>query len=134
MLDVCSPSIPNPYPSPLLSWPPPPPGWIKINIDAALSSSKVSLAVLTRDHNEVSIKAWARISKNLSPIQVEAKALLWAVKLAKREPWYCIIFEGDAKGVFDSLISKKAPPTWTICAAIIDTLALSEDFQVFQLG
>ena len=111
VLDVCSPSVPNPLPSPLLSWSPPPPSWIKINTDAALSSSKVSLAVLARDHNGVPINAWARISKNLSPIQAEAEALLWAVKLAKSESWYHIIFEGDAKGVFDSLTSKKAPQT-----------------------
>ncbi|XP_023884279.1 uncharacterized protein LOC111996524 [Quercus suber] len=130
VLDVCAPSVPNPDPSPGLSWAPPPLGWIKINTDAALSSSKVSLAVLARDHNGVPIKAWARISKNLSPIQAEAEALLWAVKLAKRESWSHIIFEGDAKGVFDSLTSKRVPPDWSIRAAVTDILALSEDFQV----
>nr|POE73843.1 hypothetical protein CFP56_26821 [Quercus suber] len=33
-----------------------PPNWIKVNVDAALSSSKASLAVIVGDHNGVVIK------------------------------------------------------------------------------
>ncbi|KAL0014997.1 hypothetical protein SO802_002066 [Lithocarpus litseifolius] len=95
MLALCEPPPPGPTIStqpPPLSWSPPPPGWIKVNIDAALSSSKASLAVVARDHHGVAIKAWARIANAIPPLQAEAQALLWVVKLpnAKVGPMSCL--------------------------------------------
>ncbi|KAK9999067.1 hypothetical protein SO802_018670 [Lithocarpus litseifolius] len=135
MFALCEPPPPGPTIStqpPPLSWSPPPPGWIKVNIDAALSSSKASLAVVARDHHGVAIKAWARITNAIPPLQAEAQALLWAVKLAKCEGWSHVMFEGDAKGVFDPLSIGKASPDWSINVVSSDILELAEFFDSFS--
>ena len=84
------------------SWCPPPLGCIKINVDAAISSSQAAIAVVPRDHRGVPIKIWARLTKKTSPLQAETEALLWAIQLAKVEKWSHVTFEGDAKICFDA--------------------------------
>ena len=71
---------PHPTPSPVPScWVPPPPGSIKINVNAAISTSKAAFAVVTRDYLGAVVKIWARILPTRSPVQAEIEALLWAV-------------------------------------------------------
>ena len=43
------------------SWISPPPGWLKINVDVALSTTHASFIAVARDHLGVPIKIWARI-------------------------------------------------------------------------
>ncbi|XP_023903348.2 uncharacterized protein LOC112015206 [Quercus suber] len=50
------------------SWILPPPGWLKINVDVALSTTHASLDVVARDHLGVPIKIWARIMKVRQPL------------------------------------------------------------------
>lgn len=83
----------TPEPS-LPVWSPTPLGWIKVNVDAALSSSKSALA---RDHRGHVVKVWGFNHYHCSPIQAESASLLWAVELAVQEQWRLVIFEGDAK-------------------------------------
>lgn len=56
------------------SWISPPPGWLKINVDVALSTA--SLVAIARDHLGVPIKIWARIMKVNSPLLAESEVLL----------------------------------------------------------
>jgi len=83
--------------------------WVKINVDAAISTSHACLAAVTRDHHGVPIKILARITKVASPLLAESEALLWAVQLAIREGWNHVIFEGDAKSCFDAVNSCELP-------------------------
>ncbi|KAK9990719.1 hypothetical protein SO802_025704 [Lithocarpus litseifolius] len=77
------------------NWSPPPPGTIKINVDAAISSSNAALAVVARNSQGSLLNIWARITPLRSPLQAEAEAMAWAVHLATRERWSHVIFEGD---------------------------------------
>ena len=110
------------------SWSPPPPDWIKINVDAALSTTHASLAVVARDHLGVPIKIWARIIKVTSPLLAESEALLWATQLAAKEGWNQVIFEGDAKACFDAVNSPDLSPPWAIKTTTDNILSVRSSF------
>ena len=76
-------------------------------------------------HDEV-IKMWTKLLHLCSPIQAEASAILWAVELAAKEHWDCVIFEGDAKACYNPL-SSNITPDWVICSIISDIKILAKD-------
>lgn len=67
--------------------PPPQSSFIKVNTDAALSSSHSSLAIIAKDPHGIVLKVWTRDAPKLLPLQAEAMALRWVVQLATRERW-----------------------------------------------
>ena len=115
-------------------WVPPPPGWIKVNVDAAWTSAKAALAVVARDSNGSLCSIWARNSSQHSPLQVEAEALLWAVSIAKREKWSHVLFEGDSKICFDALCSVSDSLNWVIQPSISSILSLVQCFASFSFS
>ncbi|XP_050266452.1 uncharacterized protein LOC126710119 [Quercus robur] len=119
--------IETPPPS-LLSWTPPPFNCIKINVDAAHSDLKASIAAVARNHDGVVIKVWAKSIPLFSPIQAEATAILWAAQLAISETWTNIIIEGDAKLCFDALSSTPSSANWSIMNIIDNIKSLTPSF------
>ena len=107
---------------------PPPPGWLKINVDVAVTKSHASIVVIARDHLGIPIKMWARVIKLTSPIQAEFETIFWAMLLAKYERWSHVIVEGDAKDCFDALVDPKFLPSWSIHTTIDNILALHRFF------
>ena len=84
-------------------WEPPPPGWIKLNVDAAVAKSSFALTIVARDDKGIVSKAWSKTHHPCPPIVAEANAILWVAQLAIQERWSHIIIEGDAKRCFDPL-------------------------------
>ena len=87
-----------PTPPPPSAWVPPPPSWIKLNVDATLSPSKASLVVIARDRNGNILNVWAKLIPSRTSLQAKAKALLWAVQLAKfalASNHSCFFFNGN---------------------------------------
>ena len=125
---ISAPPIVPQHPPCVQAWCPPPLGSIKINVDAAISTSQAAIAVVARDHRGVPIKIWVRLTKKTSPVQAETEALLWAGQLAKVEKWSHVIFEGDAKICFDAINSPSNPPPWCIHTPLLNILALVECF------
>ncbi|XP_030964174.1 uncharacterized protein LOC115985370 [Quercus lobata] len=77
-------------------WEAPEDGWIKLNVDAAVSENATALAVVARNRNGEVLKVWAKRHEWCFPMQAEAAAVYWAIQLAQKEKWQHIIIEGDA--------------------------------------
>lgn len=71
-------------------------------------------------------QTFAFISPPQKKIQAEVSAILWAVELAAKEHWDCLIFEGDAIECYDPL-SSNITPYWAICSNISDVKILAKD-------
>ncbi|XP_075640616.1 uncharacterized protein LOC142612404 [Castanea sativa] len=119
-------ALPAVQPTPV--WTPPPHGWIKLNVDAVLNSSKSALAVVARDHQGEVLYIWGCQHHLCSPSQAEASSILWAVKLALQEHWKSIIDEGNAQVCFDALSSQDHILDWNICTIINNIRSLSSSF------
>ena len=74
-----------------LCWKKPPTGFIKLNVDSAVSQVNTSIAVMAINEAGGVIKAWARTLPKCEPIESEAAAIVWALNLALEEkiPRYC---------------------------------------------
>ncbi|XP_050280986.1 uncharacterized protein LOC126721935 [Quercus robur] len=81
---------------PISVWTPPPLGWIKLNVNAALNNSKSALAVVARNYTGEILFIWCSGYHLCAPSQAEVAATLWAVHLAIQEHWKYVIIEGDA--------------------------------------
>jgi hypothetical protein len=61
-------------------------------VDVALSSDKATIAVITRDHSGIIIKAWAKENDILDPTVAEANAIRWALELLVNQTFRRNIF------------------------------------------
>ena len=109
-------------------WEAPEDGWIKINVDAAVTENATTLAVVARNKKGEVLKVWAKMHEWCSPLQVEAITMLWAIQLALSENWQHIIIKGDAKSCFDPLTIFKLQPDWSIATTISNILDLRKLF------
>lgn len=65
-------------------WEPPPLGWIKVNIDTAISQEVSALALVARDYLGNLILAASSLSSSLEPALAKLKALERTTSFAKR--------------------------------------------------
>ena len=56
-------------------------GIVKINVDAALTSTGSSIAAIARDYTGSILKAWAKHTSHLDSTTAEAFAIFWALEL-----------------------------------------------------
>jgi hypothetical protein len=73
-------------------WSPPPPGWHKINFDAAVRPNNVYLAAICRNHMGTITHAWIKVEVHGDSLWAEAKASLFAVSCALDAGLDSIIF------------------------------------------
>ena len=79
----------------LTSWMPPPRNYIKLNVDASISSGFTFLAMVARNEFGEVLKVWTKIHDLHSPTQTKADTIQWALNLANDENWSNIVMEGD---------------------------------------
>ena len=109
-------------------WAPPPMGTIKMNVDAALSQSNATLAIIARDNIGVVIKVWTKIIPLCSPLLAKTEAILWALYLAFGENWRNIIVESDLKFSIDTILDCSGNPRWTISTKVFDIKCFAKSF------
>ncbi|KAF9607226.1 hypothetical protein IFM89_033433 [Coptis chinensis] len=82
-------------------WLPPPPGWMKLNFDAAFKkcNSYAYIAVIGRDSNGMPTGGYVKKLQAASAAEGEVLALEMSIQFVKQRDWRAIIVEGDAKEV-----------------------------------
>ena len=85
-----------------------------MNVDAPLSPSKATIAVIARNSMEYIIKAWTKQVPLLDPIVVKAMAIVWALELALSQKFAKVIVESDAKMCVEDLSYPTDGGCWKI--------------------
>ena len=93
-------------------------GWIKFNVDAAVSENATALTMVARNKKEEALKVWTKMHEWCSPLQAEAITMIWAIQLALSKNLQHIIIEEDAKSCFDDLTIFESQPNWSITTII----------------
>ena len=120
----------------VIHWSPPPLGFVKLNVVAAIAQNSSALAVVARNEQGAVLKAWSKFMPKRTPIAAEAKAILWALHLARGENWRMIIVESDAKICINSILDHIGCPQWAISSLVSDIWLLEKSFVscLFFLG
>ena len=114
-------------------WEAPPIDFTKLNIDAALSSDKATIAVIARDQSGTIINAWAKQNDILDPTVAEANAIHWALELASSFGFKKVIVESDAKNCIEDLSGHPDSSNWRISAVSSQLLDLVSCFSYCKL-
>uniref|UniRef100_A0A2N9IL60 RNase H type-1 domain-containing protein n=1 Tax=Fagus sylvatica TaxID=28930 RepID=A0A2N9IL60_FAGSY len=113
---------------PCAKWVPPLLHQIKINVDAAWSSSKAAIAAVARDQHGLVLKAWAIQLDASDSLVAETTAIRWALELASLEKFRDIIIESDAKPCIDALLGDPQESLWKISSVCFDIHRLALKF------
>ncbi|XP_015388122.1 uncharacterized protein LOC107178012 [Citrus sinensis] len=116
-------------------WNPPPSGWFKINVDAAMNvkDQMAGLGVIIRNSKgEVVAAAVQKSCFQLSSTHMEAEAVILGIKSAQRAEFSLMIIETDSQEVVDLTLSKKVSITETswIIADIQESIQSSNQFSI----
>ena len=109
-------------------WSPPPPGWHKINFDAAMRPNNVYLAAICRNQMGKITHAWISVDSHGDSLWAEAKAGVFSVSCAFVAGLDSIIFEGDALQFINSLQNSTCSPHWSISNIINDINVFASSF------
>ena len=109
-------------PSPMAKsggWRPPPQGWVKANFDVAVRDNLVVFAALFCDDSKI-IYAATEKANAMPPLQAEACAALFTIRMARDLYLNNVIFEGDSLLVCDALADQSVIPDWDIESLILE--------------
>lgn len=114
-------------------WQKPPPGTIKINLDAAVNPDFTAVAAVARDDRGGwggggNLIAWAKKQVYCDAIEVETAAFTWALKLASLEGYKKIMNESDSKLCIDALNDDCENSCWNIKIVLENVLYLKSSF------
>ena len=108
-------------------WHAPPLNVVKLNVDAAISSTEAAPAVVARNSAGSILQCWSKIIPIPDPCIAEASNLLWAHDIAQGENFHDIIVEGDAKVCIDSIMGTAGVVRWKLQSLVanVEEVALS---------
>ena len=89
-------------------WSVPPLQVLKFNVDAALKDGLATLAVIVRSDSGHVMNGWTKRYDTTDPCTAEAAAILWAMKLAKKNNYLKILVEGNAKICIEAITEEAA--------------------------
>ena len=112
----------------VVSWIPPPPNVVKMNVDAALVGTEATLAAVARDSSRTIFNCWTKRLPTFDPCIVEATAILWSLELAQVIGLPNVEVEGDAKICFEAIMVENAETPWRILSIISNVKLLALKF------
>ena len=74
-----------------IKWTKPPPGTMKLNVDASCSNDSSWLVVVARDDKGYIFKGWTKAFRSYDAVVAEAEAILWSIQIAKLENFWSIL-------------------------------------------
>ncbi|KAK1650721.1 hypothetical protein QYE76_068526 [Lolium multiflorum] len=144
--DVKGKAVIHPIPPPLIpdlvrcsDWKPPPPGWIKVNVDAAwdISTKRGGTGVIIRSETgSVCLSAWEHLPECSSALEAELLACLHGLKQLGKLPYGPAILETDSALVLRSIMEHSADQSdcWTITAEIKELLEFMNQVRVEKIS
>ena len=69
----------------LNGWEAPQEGWIKLNVDTAVSENFTALVVVAKNKDGEVLKVSTKVHEWCSPLQAEVETILWTIQLALSE-------------------------------------------------
>ncbi|KMS97072.1 hypothetical protein BVRB_7g179330 [Beta vulgaris subsp. vulgaris] len=117
-------------------WLLPSPGFIKINVDAAVNGEycRVGLGMVARDENGQVLRAWSRTMSHDWPAEkAEAAAVLWATEEAIAQGWSNVVLESDAQVIINA-INSRLQRRGDIQAMLEDVLNLVPSFETIKFS
>ena len=119
-----------------LSWSPPPPGFYKVNVDAATfkDTKATGIGVVIRDSLGMVVAALCRkLEAPLGPIEAKSKALEARILFALCHGYPTVVLEGDSQVLVNALVGSSPAPS-TVVPVIEGILELCKGFSHFQFS
>ena len=93
-------------------WSPPPPKWLKANVDASYKEGTSALALVVRDEQGRVVFLASQLESAENAMVAELKALVWALQIAKERSWQQVVWSSDAKTIVDEVLASYEPCGW----------------------
>ncbi|XP_026399608.1 uncharacterized protein LOC113295492 [Papaver somniferum] len=111
-----------------IQWNPPPPFYIKINVDAAYNNGRGAASAVARDSYGLHLGSGAFCFDSFSSTVAEAKAYGLGLQLARRLQFSKIIVEGDAEEIPKAIIGNMNDIPWNIRSTVLSIHDRVKDF------
>ena len=115
-------------------WCPPPKGWLKVNVDAAVDEKRqvAGLGVVVRDWKSNCIAAAIKTSRFFRSVSmVEAAAMEWGMQVAARVGGKSVLIESDSHELVE-LVNNRISSMSEIVWVILEILEKKNNFQNFK--
>ncbi|XP_050387371.1 uncharacterized protein LOC126803642 [Argentina anserina] len=114
------------------NWSPPPPGFVKVNVDAAWKKGRVHSGVgaIARNFKGLSMAGASILGRHNSALEAEAEAALKELLFANHLNLSKVIIEGDCAEVFRPILSSSFTANWEIAPTLKRIGSLLSKFDV----
>lgn len=113
------------------SWLPPPPGWCKVNVDAAVRDEFSTCATVGRDGYGTTLFVAVLKVHLVDPLLAEALALKEGVMQALKSEFRFVVLESDCQLLINCLSAAYQPP-WSVRSIIDDIQTLDKNFYCLE--
>lgn len=93
-------------------WTTPRPSWWKVNCDVAWRVGVFAFAMVVSDDDGLLVLADTKLSPVSSVVEVELKAIEWAITFITSKPWNNLSFSSDVLVAVNEILTLRDPSGW----------------------